>query len=463
MKMDVCAQTLVLIDNDLSVSGVNQKLTNATLKYLFYHSPENRAYSVNLYEHELCGEEEYVTDVKDLVCKADTLSYEAKDSNIVDTLTEVLRNWMESDFACRDIVIFTDGVEGAELYHEKEELYYLINNTDYPIYVVFLNQENNADCKKTLSAIATTSSGELIETEFPGDDAEIDRRITDKLFAKMDEYAAANWEEYAEDEEPEAKAEEVSETETKLVKETQVMSEEAAAKAPGGDIASKVLLGQDEDYNALIDGSSSDVILREEKPNGFFNSPAAFIVAFIGIAAALLTAVLGSMYVMRLRRRKDASDILPNENFAGKQDKVDKDGYKDNFGNDSYKDGFDDKTVLFGGEESFGDEYATRLLSDESAVTLKLVEGGNEDNSYTIFLGRKMSIGRNAGECDVVIPDDAVSKRHCSLCDEKGEVYVCDLSSSNGTFVNGRKVTRCRIFDGDELTIGSKSYSVRFA
>lgn len=436
MNMDVCAQTLILVDNDLSVSKVNQKLTVATLKYLFYHSPENRAYSLNVYDHNVCGNQEFVTDVNDLVCKADTLSYEEKDSSLIDTLSEVLKSWRESDFACRDIIVFTDGIEGAPINHEKEELYYLINNSDYPIYVVYLDQENNANCSMVLNAIATTSSGELINTVFPGDDAEIDRQITEKVFAKMDEYATVNWQTYEAVQQEEDNIEQTKETSIPEGNE----GEEVLAKAPPKEYVEEFVENEEAAKAYSVD-ASSDVVFREEKPSGFLNSPYAIIFAGVGIAVSLLVAVLGSMYVMKSRRK---NNTVKNET--------------DNTSCD-----FDSKTTLFCECEASEDEYATRLLTNESALTIELIEEDNKDESLTIFLGCDMSIGRKTGECDVVISDDTVSKKHCILSDEKGEVYVQDLSSSNGTFVNGKKVTRSRLFDGDMLKIGKKSYFVRFS
>ena len=125
MSMHVCGQTLILIDNDATVSAVNQKLVNATLKYMFYHLPGQRAFGVNTYEHDLTAEESYMTEPGDLVCEAEKIEYAAKDSNLSDTLCEVISRWKESDFACRDILVFTDGIEGAALDHEKEELYFI--------------------------------------------------------------------------------------------------------------------------------------------------------------------------------------------------------------------------------------------------------------------------------------------------------------------------------------------------
>ena len=429
MSMNVCAQTLVLVDSDLTVSGVNQKLTVATLKYMFYHSPENRAYSFNLYEHEICGEEEYVTSVNDLVCKADTFSYEAKDENIVDTLTEVIKNWHESDFACRNIVVFTDGTEGCEQNHEKEELYYLIDKCDYPIYVVFLNQENNESARKTLSAIATTSGGELIESEFPGDDAESDRQITEKLFLKMDEYARNNWEVYEESSESENESENESEDESE--DENVEVTQQAYDEVP----AEEYLAESDEESlevsNLLAD--SEDIYLRESKTEGFLESPYVFPVAGICIVCALLVAVFGSLFVMKYRRKRD-------EDYAAD----------------------DEKTVIFSEPCVEGDLFATRLLTDETYISVKLLDNEGEDITFSLHPGCDVTIGRKEGKCDIAIKgDDALSKCHCLFEVSDGNVYVSDLDSSNGTFVNDIRCEKSHLKDMDILKIGSKSYCVR--
>jgi len=61
-------------------------------------------------------------------------------------------------------------------------------------------------------------------------------------------------------------------------------------------------------------------------------------------------------------------------------------------------------------------------------------------------------------ECDVQLDDEFVSSRHCSIHFEKGKYTITDLDSANGTFVNGRKVAKRVIADGDTLKIGERSY-----
>jgi diguanylate cyclase (GGDEF)-like protein len=72
-------------------------------------------------------------------------------------------------------------------------------------------------------------------------------------------------------------------------------------------------------------------------------------------------------------------------------------------------------------------------------------------------------IGRDAAQAGLVLPDPAVSARHCALELEPvtGEFHVSDLGSRNGTFVNGEKVGERRLCDGDKLFVGESVLEFR--
>lgn len=65
----------------------------------------------------------------------------------------------------------------------------------------------------------------------------------------------------------------------------------------------------------------------------------------------------------------------------------------------------------------------------------------------------KMIVGRSSS-CDIVIEDAGVSRRHAEIGREAGRFYVADLGSTNGTYVNGRKVSRQLLADGDLVSFG---------
>ena len=54
----------------------------------------------------------------------------------------------------------------------------------------------------------------------------------------------------------------------------------------------------------------------------------------------------------------------------------------------------------------------------------------------------------------VGLVEDMVSRHHAKLELSAGQVLLTDLSSTNGTFVNGERITSIRLRDGDQVTVG---------
>ena len=427
--MHVCGQTLILVDNDLTVTQLNQKLVNATLKYLFYHMPEDRTFALSTYGHDIDLPEEYSHEAGDLVCIADKITYEEKDSNLNDTLCEVISRWKESDFACRDIIVFTDGLEHDAIKHEKEELYYLAENSEYPVYVVMLDQDNNTSVQKSLSAIAVTSGGKLFNTEFNGSDANVDKQLTEKIFAAMDEYRIAHWQEYeTEDEENEMPKEEET-----VVEEP---TEEAIAQNPAPQ----------------FDGT---VVYEYDRTPGFFESPASLVLAAVLLIFALVLGIFASFVIMKQKRRRIRKNppVLPDDDDEYFED-YDLKGIMTSDLSDQCSD-----TVWLSDKDEERDG-ATRLLADVPSITL--TDETDPHRVYRLIVTAPMTVGRK--DCDVTLTgDDAVSKRHCEIYEKKGSIYVKDLDSSNGTRLNDEKIREEMLSDGDRLTIGTRSFTVKIA
>ena len=83
-------------------------------------------------------------------------------------------------------------------------------------------------------------------------------------------------------------------------------------------------------------------------------------------------------------------------------------------------------------------------------------EGGNPvtlSNDVTL-------VGRRRGLCDLVIDRSSVSKIHCLLVKTDGLLFVRDLGSTNGTKVNGQRVTRGALLPGDQLAFAGAKFRV---
>ena len=64
---------------------------------------------------------------------------------------------------------------------------------------------------------------------------------------------------------------------------------------------------------------------------------------------------------------------------------------------------------------------------------------------------REVTLGRDP-ECEIRIPDPDVSRKHCQFLIREGTLYVVDLKSRNGTYVNDRVIqTETPLQPGDHF------------
>jgi pSer/pThr/pTyr-binding forkhead associated (FHA) protein len=75
------------------------------------------------------------------------------------------------------------------------------------------------------------------------------------------------------------------------------------------------------------------------------------------------------------------------------------------------------------------------------------------DGHRTVLTGPRVLLGRSR-ECDLVIDDPNVSRRHAELRRKDDTWIVADLGSTNGVKVNGRRVEHAVLKPGDEITLG---------
>jgi len=80
--------------------------------------------------------------------------------------------------------------------------------------------------------------------------------------------------------------------------------------------------------------------------------------------------------------------------------------------------------------------------------------------SFRLLPGTFKSMGR-ATQADFIVDAPLVSRVHCRFTlSETGELEVEDLDSTNGTLVNGRRVTRATLTPGDTVKVGRVSFVV---
>lgn len=86
------------------------------------------------------------------------------------------------------------------------------------------------------------------------------------------------------------------------------------------------------------------------------------------------------------------------------------------------------------------------------------ISGTYANRVVTLFDGQKLRVGRETGKHMLTLHGEGVSRVHCLLTLREGSIIVRDLGSSNGTWLNGKRLTSKQdtpISKGDVLAIGS--------
>ncbi len=106
-------------------------------------------------------------------------------------------------------------------------------------------------------------------------------------------------------------------------------------------------------------------------------------------------------------------------------------------------------------------DAAMRTGQFELTSEIVAAPGGRSVGSIVLPDGPRFAVGDDPltigrlPECDIVLSDASVSRRHAEIRRQGEDIIVVDLDSTNGTKVNGTGVKIQALRDGDEISVGS--------
>lgn len=96
----------------------------------------------------------------------------------------------------------------------------------------------------------------------------------------------------------------------------------------------------------------------------------------------------------------------------------------------------------------------TQVASTTPTYALRFISGKYQGGEFPLAKSREIVIGRS-NDLDMTLIEDMVSRRHSRITSADDEIAIMDLGSTNGTFVNGEKIKRARLKEGDRILIGT--------
>ncbi|MCR5357666.1 MAG: FHA domain-containing protein [Lachnospiraceae bacterium] len=447
--MEVGYKNLILIDNSMSVGDANFMLCRETAKYICENGGTQDTFRLATFGEDIEYLTDYTSDNVLLTDSIDDLQLTDRDTFITDNLVKILREWKEQDVACRNIILFTDGEESESVLHADEELYYLLRDSEYPVYVVQSIEKIGIPATKNLSAIATISGGRLLLTEFEGSDASSEITLGSAILSAIDISREAK--------EEEIHAAEITDSKEEIHEEAEAAEE---ADEPVSSAESLMIYG---DKGMGTDMHSETVPVNTPETHASVNTP---IIKHTteqhsGISLGVIFPILGFVFalafaiIIRLITSRNNEDSLGNSRL--------KETIEEELKREAMialdAEEYDCMTVKLNDPGT-----NTRLLSQNAGSHDIVLEDCNDPTRlFRASSDSALIVGRSAGLCDVAIDyDDSISGRHCELSVKDGSWYVRDLNSSNGTRVNGQKVFQELMLKcGDILMLGQSSLQVR--
>ena len=126
------------------------------------------------------------------------------------------------------------------------------------------------------------------------------------------------------------------------------------------------------------------------------------------------------------------------------------------------EDQFDDEFASGVNEDDFDsgfDEEATQVVSSFASYYLKIFGEYAPFDSYKLE-DPVTKIGRDTAECKIILNDPEVSKIHAIIKKNIVSCMIEDNGSSNGIILNGERVNKAELTNGDEFIIGETTFTV---
>src|SRR4051812_11831281 len=106
------------------------------------------------------------------------------------------------------------------------------------------------------------------------------------------------------------------------------------------------------------------------------------------------------------------------------------------------------------------DNSAPKLSQGEARhLALRFISGKYQGGEFPLGESKEIVVGRSS-DLDMVLVEDMVSRRHARIACSEQQITIEDLGSTNGTFVNGEKIKRATLKEGDRVLIGTSILKV---
>lgn len=425
MESDVPMQTLIMIDNSLSITAQNRKVIEELLTDIVADRADREEFRLATFSEDITYLTDYSSDYAALKQVIQEIQYQDQETYLTDVLYDVLTEMnSENPEVFRRIIIISDGVDNKTIGYTKDELYDLLKTRPYPVYTfgcVYKNNNEQLENMFALSRITNADSFVVDELQDPITAVQVlaedyqTMQFTVSLPAELSDGSTKS-----------------SKLSFRAGEETYFASTDITLPFKVNDTAEVV-----EEVEEPEQEEPEEIIEPEIEEPGINR----FVL--LGVLAGIALLVIGIIVttVVYIKKRKQKENPYEELSFGFPESEKTEMQYDDS-----------EHTLLL---DENGE--STVLLENEmGSRNLILTDVSNPIRTFQTTISSSVVIGRTPGAGKIVIDyDKSVSGNHCEIILRDNRFYVRDLGSSNGTFLNdSRVIAETELYSGSVLKLG---------
>lgn len=438
----IVVDTYILIDNSLSIQEKYRDTMKQVAKDIVFSKKDNERITIATFDTEIKYLTEKSTDSTTLIQAIDQITFQNQDTVVIDVLYN-LYNRIEADngdFA--RIIFMSDGVENKTIGYTREELMYKVKASAFPVYVLGCTYNSNESELENMFRISRETNATYYHLEKINSADQIAAGIADSfnyvqvkalipesqrdgsskgikiIFDEGEDEKAASLNMAMPFFVPEKKETEETET-TATETETAAVAEPESATETETQTETEIEISDDEVIPE--DGNEQD---------GSFVSNLNMNIIVPSAVGGIVVLILLVVFIISKNKKKSEKTAPAKTN-----------------NNDEHTEFLGDHTELIDDDDATG-------MAD--IITIRLIDKKRPSQIQEYSLDNPIVVGRVAGKSQAVFDyEKSISGEHCEIYRVGNKVYIRDLNSSNGTYVDGVLVTdSAELSDGSIIKIG---------
>ncbi len=444
-KETVPIETIILLDNSLSVVEKYRPIIRTIMSELAANRMNGEQFTIAVFSDEIQYLVEKCTDYVQVKQAIDGITYNNQETYLTDVLYTMLsemnkENNTENKATLKRIVIISDGVDNKSIGYTKEELYDALEKTPYPIFTLGCTYKNNNEQLKNMFVLSRLTGGD----SWLLDDVSDPMTIIDSVSSLNQALKVVIT--------PKDKECDGTRKGVNLVVKSgeQSISDSIEMVMPFSTVAETTETPATEAPSTAAPTTAPPATTAPAPTTEAAPEPSApglsagLMKALIAGAGILIIGLIAGvlLFLKRSRQKKDAfvpAGPKSNDTMSGAG------------GNASRH-----VTQMAGSEETAQQRSTMFVWGQEAAHTLILEDVGNPIKRFEVSLDSSVLVGYDA-DCQICLNyEETVSGKHCRIYGSNGKIYVENLSRSNGTYMDGKKiVSSAEIYTGCVLKIGN--------